>query len=237
VKLVNSLAYVSSEAADSYEAVATEYYDEQLHPTCADFRSASFIYLKRLFDRCKPEGRIADVGCGRSLVAEFCHKNLVLIDESAMMLGQNQFAFEQRLLNVEQEPIGAFEFDWIFAVLGDPYNSPSAWKNIARALKPGGRCVFIVPSIAWASKFRSAVVDEKPGLARFVTSNGKVVFLRSLIFEPSQQIKMISDVELSVTSTEHVILGELPFVRSPKIHKMLAANQNLLDVYIARRFQ
>ncbi len=237
MKLVNSLAYVSSEAAESYEAVAPEYYDEQLHPTCADFRSASRIYLERLFDRCKPEGRIADVGCGRSLVAEFCRRDLVLIDESAMMLRQNQLAFEQRRLNIEQEPIGDFEFDWIFAVLGDPYNSRPTWKNIAGALKSGGRCVFIVPSIEWASKFRSAVVGEKPDLARFVTSKGNVVFLRSMIFELSQQIKMISDVGLAVTSTDHVRVGELPIVRSPKIHNMLKANQSLLDVYIAIRPQ
>ena len=235
MKSINSPAYESSGAANSYEAVAAEYYDEQLHPTCADFRSASSIYLNRFFKCWNPEGRIADVGCGKSLVADFCQQNLVLIDESAAMLGLNQLAFEQRRLDIERNVISTGEFDWILAVLGDPYNSTAAWKNMARALKAGGRCVFIVPSWEWARIFRSKDKDERAGLARFVTSEGKVVFLRSLILETGHQSKMISGAGLSLASVEHVKVGELPFVRSPKISDTLSAEQDLLDVYIARK--
>ena len=125
MKSASGLAYKSSGLANrrTYDSVAGEYYDERLHPTCADFRSASRIYLARLFDELKPTGRIADIGCGRSLVAEFQQQNLVLIDESSEMLRQNVPFLESRCINVEREPIGASEFDWIFAVLGDPYNT------------------------------------------------------------------------------------------------------------------
>lgn len=240
MKSANSFASESSRVADSvaaksYEAVAGEYYDEQLHPTCADFRSASDVYLTRLFTEWKPSGRMADVGCGRSLITKFCQQNIVLIDQSPKMLEKNSLAFEKRQVDVEKASIGSLEFDWIFAVLGDPYNSPAAWRNIALAQKIGGECVFIVPSRIWARQFRAAGNDEKPDLARFVTSKGEVIFLRSLIFEPDYQANIITSAGLSLISIDHVLVRDLPFVRSPKIYKALSAEQSLLDVYRARK--
>jgi SAM-dependent methyltransferase len=237
LKLRHGRGLRSSEISEesSYDSVAAEYYDEKLHPTCADFRSASYIYLKKFFDLVKPAGRFADIGCGRSLLAAFQSHNLVLIDKSNQMVGQNAPSYEKRLLNVEQESFGEGEFDWIFAVLGDPYNSSKAWQNIYRALKVGGQCVFILPSICWAEKFRSRDNEERPNFARFVTSNGSTVFLRSLVVNPDQQKKMIADAGLSLVAIEHVLVGDLPFVRSPKISEFLAADQELLDIYRAEK--
>ncbi|MDI4233413.1 class I SAM-dependent methyltransferase [Bradyrhizobium sp. Arg237L] len=233
MKSVSSLGYKSSEAADplTYDLVAREYYDESLHPTCADFRLASCIYLSSLFAKLSPKGRVADLGCGRSLIANFQTDHLVLIDESVAMLDQNPSTFERRKLDINREPFGSSEFDWIFAVLGDPYNSPAAWRNIRDALKSEGQCVFVVPSSEWARKFRAESADERPDLARFVTSRGDVVFLRSLIFEPEDQSRMISSVGLTLASFEQVKVRELPYVRSPKIFDVLSADQSLLDVY------
>jgi hypothetical protein len=222
----------------SYDDVASEYYDEDLHPTCADFRLASRIYLRKLFELSHPDGRIADVGCGRSLVANFRKEQLVLIDKSARMLAQNLFALETletRLIDVEKESIGASEFDWIFAILGDPYNTPEAWHNLAEGLKVGGQCVFIVPASEWARKFRLESVGEKPNLARFLTSKGEIVFLPSLVVEPEIQKNMIANAGLHLVAIERVLVGDLPFVRSPKISKVLSGNQCLLDVYRAKR--
>lgn len=237
MKSVNGLAYKSLEASDlsTYGSVAGEYYDEDLHPTCADFRLASNIYLKRFFDELEPGGRIADIGCGRSLVASFRKQNLVLIDESREMLLQNPSMFEARLADIERDAIGTCEFDLIVAVLGDPYNTPAAWDNICRALKTGGECVFIVPSSQWAQNFRRRSMEEKVNLARFVNSKGETVFLRSLIVDPKSQVRMIEDAGLSPVSIEHVSVGELPRVRSPKILEFLSADQYLLDIYRARK--
>jgi SAM-dependent methyltransferase len=237
VKSLTGLAYKSSgiPEAPTYDLVAGEYYDGQLHPTCADFRAASFIYLKRLFGELKPSGRIADIGCGRSLVAEFHRENLVLIDQSFEMLRQNESSYEMRNIDVEQDSIGVSEFDWIFAVLGDPYNSLNAWNNISIALKPGGQCVFIVPSSSWAQEFRRGCAEERPNFARFLTSKGESIFLRSLIVEPESQRNMVTDARLSLVSTEHVLVGDLPYVRSPKISEFLSRDQRLLDIYRAKK--
>jgi len=122
-----------------------------LHPTCADFQDASLVFLKNLFSEVRPSGKIADVGCGRSLLAKFVDpRALVLIDESGDMLQKNNRVSEWREVDVASEKFGLSEFDWIFSILGDPYNVQSAWLNIAVALKRGGNCIFIVPSYEWA---------------------------------------------------------------------------------------
>src|SRR5579872_2909267 len=91
MKSANGLAYKSLEPSDShtYDSVAGEYYDERLHPTCADFRAAASLYLKKFFETRRPAGRLADVGCGSSLIAEFQTRDLVLIDKSWEMLNRN----------------------------------------------------------------------------------------------------------------------------------------------------
>jgi SAM-dependent methyltransferase len=239
VKSTNRLAYESSEIADAvaYESIANEYYDEKLHPTCADFRQASSIYLTRFFGENNPRGRLADIGCGRSLIADFREQGLVLIDASSEMLLQNPSSREKRLADVERDPIGYSEFDWIFAILGDPYNTRATWANIGRALKAGGRCLFIVPSYEWATRFRTRSSEEKPNLACFINARGESIFLPSLIFEQKDQEKMISDAGLTPVETEHVLVGDLAHVKSPKIFKVLSRDQYLLDTYHVKKTQ
>ncbi|MGM5026907.1 class I SAM-dependent methyltransferase [Tardiphaga sp. 862_B3_N4_1] len=231
------LASRSLETSDggTYEAVASEYYDECAHPTCADFRAASALYLTRLFDLELPTGRVADIGCGRSLLVDFNVRDLVLVDKSRGMLLHNSTSYEQRALDVERQEFGEREFDWIFAILGDPYNSPSAWGNIARALKAGAQCVFIVPALQWAQKFRSVEDKERVGFARFLTLNGDTVFLPSLIVDLDSQIEMISAVGLSLDAVDHVSVGQLPAIKSDKISGVLMESDHLLDVYRVRK--
>ncbi len=218
-----------------YDVVASEYYDERLHPTCADFRTASRFYLQRLFKLESPRGRIADVGCGRSLLTEFVLSDLVLVDESTRMLLQNGSDFQNRLANVEMESFGVEEFDWIFAILADPYNTLKAWKHIRESMKPGGRCVFVVPSITWATNFRKKHSEERNGLARFVLSDGRSVYLRSLILSASDQRDLITSVGLKLVGLQHVLAGDLPTIRSAKISEYLSAADAVLDVYRAEK--
>ena len=237
MKSVSGLAYRSSETPDlrTYEAVAHEYYDEWLHPTCADFRSASSIYLQRFFEELRPDGRVADIGCGRSLIANFRTLDLVLVDQSPRMLEQNASSLEKRCVDVESQSFGIAEFDWVFAVLGDPYNSMGTWNNICRALKPMGECVFIVISSDWAKAFRRSALEERANFARFLTSTGEAIFLRSLIVESEVQKRMIADANLTHIATDHVRVGDLPVVRSTKISAFLSPDQNLLDIYRAKK--
>jgi SAM-dependent methyltransferase len=217
----------------SYEDVAPEYYNARLHPTCADFRAASRLFLEKLFREQNPRGWVADIGCGRSLVSEFVSDHLVLVDASPRMLAQNVGVAEKRLVDLEKSSFAQSEFDWIFAVLADPFNSKAAWANISSALNHGGRCVFIVPSYQWVSKFRSRVEEEKAGFARFVREDNAPIFLPSTVYPPQQQAALIESVGMRVTSFQQVFARELQQISSPKISRILAPDDALLDVYCA----
>jgi SAM-dependent methyltransferase len=215
----------------SYDEVALEYYDTKLHPTCADFRVACRIFLEQLFKAEKPQGRMADVGCGKSLLSEFVDQNLVLVDASAKMLSQNAGPSEKRLTNIEVKNFGVAEFDWIFAILADPFNSITAWKNIGLALKENGRCVFVVPSYKWVSSFRVKAPDERSGFAHFVKGDNSSVYLPSAIYPQFEQESLIAAAGLYATNVANVSVGDLPVVRSPKISEFLTAPNALIDVY------
>jgi hypothetical protein len=220
---------------ESYEEVAAEYYDSKLHPTCADFRSASKFFLEAFFLGNRPAGRIADIGCGLSLLNDFVSEDLVLVDSSAQMLDRNDGGAEKRLLNLEKQSFGRSEFDWIFAILADPFNSRAAWKNICSALKDKGRCVFIVPSYYWASEFRSRVWEERSGFARFERADGSSVFLPSIVLPQIDQVRLIEAVGMRVISFSHVLVGDLLEVTSPKILGIVAKDQPILDIYCSEK--
>ena len=222
-------------SAARYSKVAHEYYDASRHPTCADFRFACELYLANLFSSERPAGRIADIGCGKSLLQRFVLQNLVLIDESQEMLALNDARIEKRLLNVVDNIIGTVEFDWIFAVLGDPYNVPSAWKNIAQALKPSGECVFIVPSWDWTSSFRRATATERSDFARFDLSDGTTEFLPSYIYPEQRQFALIAEAGLTRCRKEKICKHDLDSIRSPKIADYLDDDDAVLDIYRASK--
>jgi len=226
----------------SYSVVAAEYYDAELHPTCADFRLASKVFLERLFGKEKIVGRVADIGCGRSLLREMISPTsrfeLVLVDDSDEMLAHNgPNTFEVRKTDVEAMPFGDCEFEWVFAILGDPYNISQAWKNINRALRYGGRCVFIIPSFVWAREFRKKGSHERPGFARFVMAGGAELFLPSLIYSPSQQRTLIENAGLRANAMDHVLVDDVPCVRSRKISEFLSGGDPIIDIYRAEKFQ
>jgi SAM-dependent methyltransferase len=215
----------------TYDDVASEYYDEQLHPTCADFRDASRAALREFFRREAPKGRMAEIGCGISLLSELSPDDLVLVDSSAKMLSKNRTTAEKRLMNVEIDGFGEGEFDWVFAVLADPYNSKAAWLNITRALKHGARALFMVPSYYWASHFRSVAGGERDGFARFDRADTSSVFLASVIYSRDEQISLIRSAGLAVLECKHVPVQAINRIRSQKISGFLSSNDPILDSY------
>jgi SAM-dependent methyltransferase len=234
VKSNTRLAYESIHAdATSYETLASEYYDEDKHPTCADFRAAARSYLKGLFNIDPPRGLMADIGCGRSLLAEF-DASVALFDSSRAMLSLNPPNLQLHLIDIEQTSFGNSEFDWVFAVLGDPFNNLHAWQHIARALKPGGKCVFIVPSYAWAKKFRSINPHEKENFAAFLSA-GTLVYVPSTILPHKQQSDLIRRAGLRFDLVEDLPRGRLPIIRSEKIARFLSKNDSILDIYTATK--
>jgi SAM-dependent methyltransferase len=240
---------LAASTADSrlatYEAVAAEYYDEALHPTCADFRLACRIYLNRLLQIRSLRGKIADVGSGRSLLAEELLVDrraegveLVLLDSSRMMLAYNRdhrLPFQARVVDVEREPFGSAEFDWAFCILGDPYNTAGTWRHVGQALRPGATCILIVPSLIWAMKFRSNQPEELPNAACFVTRLGTPIYLPSFIYDAAGQAALLSQGELQVCGHSTINLREMPSVSSPKIRQYLEPDDPVLDIYEAKR--
>jgi SAM-dependent methyltransferase len=218
-----------------YSAVANEYYNPELHPTCADFRSASVYFLRRAFLRVLPSGRIADIGCGESLLAKFIKENLVLIDESEEMLDRNFGTFEKRCVDIVLDAFGSSEFDWIFAILGDPFNVDDCWRHISIALKEGGRCVFVVPSHEWAIRFRRAALTERSGYARFELARGETVYLPSFIYSERDQASMIAEAGLKLQGVDHVYLRDIEEIKSPKVSEYLSDSDPLLDIYSAEK--
>jgi SAM-dependent methyltransferase len=187
-----------------------------------------------MFEVDRPTGRLADIGCGKSLISEFAADDLVLIDESQAMLDLNLGGQEKRRINVVEMPFGNSEFDWIFAVLADPYNDIGAWLNIAKALRPDGQCVFIVPSHCWASKFRASSKSEIVGRARFDLVSGEALFLPSTILSPETQRALISNAGLHVDRVDHVYAGDLTEIKSEKISGVLGMAEAVLDIYRVR---
>jgi hypothetical protein len=219
----------------SYSVVAGEYYDEALHPTCADFRAASHIYLAALFERARPLGRIADIGCGESLLVGLGANDLVLIDSSECMLARNPSGLEKRQVDVVADAFGTSEFDWVFAVLADPYNGSAVWRHIERALKINGRCVFIVPSHRWVTTFRRDDRGERVGFARFDLTNGSTVFLPSFVLSEDEQFRVIREAGLEAERIEHVYISQMDKIRSPKIKGVLGELDPILDIYWVRK--
>jgi hypothetical protein len=150
------------------------------------------------------------------------------------MLAWNAGPAEQRLVNLEERAFARSEFDWVFAILADPFNSKEAWKNISTALKEGGRCLFVVPSYRWVSKFRSSALEEQPGLAHFVRADNSSVFLPSIVFPQAEQAALIESVGMQVTAFEQVLVRDLPRINSPKISEFLSRDDAILDVYCAQ---
>lgn len=219
----------------AYSKVASEYYDARLHPTCADFRAASLSYLKRLFREEAPSGAIADIGCGESLIVDLTGEKLVLVDESEEMLNRNAGDYEKRRFNVTKERFGESEFDWIFAILGDPYNIASTWENIEIALKRYGTCIFITPSFVWSEKFRNKSVAERRGFARFDLLDGSSAFLPSVILPEPEQRRLIESSHLILERYESIRVGTLERVNSDKIRKYLKPLDSIIEIYRVRK--
>jgi hypothetical protein len=83
-------------AAFLFDSLADEYYDPELHPTCANFRSGSLILVERFLRSVGPMGGIwCDLGAGNSVLLEVIERTLltdepfvIAVDGSAQMLDQ-----------------------------------------------------------------------------------------------------------------------------------------------------
>lgn len=201
----------------SYHELADEYYDTGRHPTCANFREGSILLVERWLD-----GRNGlpiprwDVGAGDSVLAEvlagrgIALEGTTALDESPSMLAHSQKWASQgvRLVVGKAESIPAEDGSAavVLASLGDPYNTDEWWLEVARALSPGGVCLFTTPTHEWAQGFRDG---GAPDVAEFELADGRKVLVPSIVRPPAEQVRQIERAGLHVDAVEHVTRGEL----------------------------
>jgi SAM-dependent methyltransferase len=211
----------------SYADLAAEYYDTKRHPTCANFREASAVFLaEELSTFNSIEGLVAEIGAGRSFVAELVppavlrQRRLALIDISCEMLAHSMNWLSAGALGIiadaHQLPVGDRCFELIVVVLGDPFNDQEFWYEVARVLRPGGLCLFSLPAFSWAQAFRASV--GRLEVAEFITADRESLALPSLIPPPDRQREMIETAGLVVLRQRTITLREIVLTPwSPKL--------------------
>lgn len=202
---------------NSYSAVANEYYDAQLHPTCAGFGVASGALMKRHFELVPDKGTIFEIGAGRSgllgVMPKATGARLLISDISLDMLNHSRSAFNGRaeflVCDAGDLPVESSSVDLVVALLGDPYNSSAVWTEVCRALKNDGGVFFTTPSWEWSTAFRNSAPGERTGSAFFFTGSGNALYLPSEILPVSSQIQLMGDSGLEVQWVDPFTLGDL----------------------------
>jgi 2-polyprenyl-3-methyl-5-hydroxy-6-metoxy-1,4-benzoquinol methylase len=211
----------------AYAAIASEYYDAALHPTCAAFDAASFGLLEDYFSVKTLIGAlVCDVGAGISQVAKLLGNRvseldaLWLIDASREMLTwSDQFIYpniRRRIAAAENLHLLGIQFDFVVASLGDPYNTSAFWHAVESSLSPDGICIFTTPSYEWASSFRRAESNEVADKALFVLADGSAHYVPSFINSPFNQSRLLRANSLEISATKHATIERLRSV-PPKL--------------------
>lgn len=192
-----------------YEDIAAEYYDHRLHPTCRDLRKLSDqFFCSHLLAGLPDDGDLVEMGPGASTLAPVAAaigtlSRVILVDSSRRMLSYSDrwIAAGARSVVAPAEATGlcSGSASLIVSSLGDPYNIPEFWTEVARLLKPNGRCLFTTPSFEWSSQFRSGGVQE---VAEFLRSDGARLFMPSYVSNETDQVMMIEAAGLFVDGRE-----------------------------------
>lgn len=227
--MMQEYAYTIDPDGGTYADVADEYYDSARHPTCANFREASSLFVQpRLLELLHPDAKICEVGTGKSLVEEICRHNnldsehLVLTDISPRMLKYSCRKLKENvslcIADARKLPFRNSQFSILVASLGDPYNDQAFWFETARVLRPGGHCLFTTPAYDWAESFRHKIDAERSAVAEFQTRSGRSVAVPSLIPHPDQQNEMVQRGGLKIVERTSIPIEQLKStVLSPKL--------------------
>jgi ubiquinone/menaquinone biosynthesis C-methylase UbiE len=163
-------------------------------------------------------GPLLELGSGQSVVAEALLRSsadlhgLVLTDVSRSMLSHSR-RFSQAGSHLVQAdaielPFRSSSIGRAVLSLGDPFNVPELWLEVARVLRTGGQVLFTTPSHEWASSFRPQV-GEPADHSEFLTRDGQRLLLPSVIVPEAQQIEMISRAGLTNRKLLHVAMSVL----------------------------
>jgi hypothetical protein len=226
----------------AYGALAAEYYDAELHPTCANFRWASDRLLDRLLPR-SPGRVLCDVGAGDSALAGWLDRNmypiegLLLVDDSADMLAHSAQWVDAgavaMLADASELPVESRSIDLLVASLADPFDNLAWWLEVDRVLTTGGNALVTLPAHGWATRFRVAA-DEPSDGARFLTRTGCRVDMPSHVRPRADEMELIERAGLRVVAEEQIRRVEVPPPVSPKLD-LLDPNDAVVVAYMVAR--
>lgn len=238
-----SKSTISSDFA-SYSEVAGEYYDPVLHPTCANFRTASKLLLTELGVlrdvSCKS---ILELGAGRSLVAEMLIEKeksldrLVITDKHEEMLLHSRI-FESagaklKIFDACSANLSLGKFDLIVAVLADPYNTKALWRNLSRLCSRRGLIALTFPSYYWMKSYRVLREHVESQYSVFQTGEGRSLNLPSFILPTEQVIECGRSAELILIEHRTFRLARLTAERiSPKLLSPGDAELPIVEAYL-----
>lgn len=176
-----------------YERVASEYYDERLHPTCANLRRASDVGLAHvLAEGCAARERYLELGAGASSFStlDMVNASMVCVDLNLGMLRNVPSDAGAVVADATKLPFDSDSFIGAVGSLIDPFNTPDLYVEARRVLTPGGRLVFTVPDVRWTRA--NQIADSLPPHTAGITlSDGSVVLLPSYVWDFSDQAEML----------------------------------------------
>jgi SAM-dependent methyltransferase len=237
-------------APDAYEMLAREYYDPARHPTCANFRESSKLIAEAWRRHIAVGGPVCEVGCGLSVAAELLTgagrnlDQLLLVDSSPSMLMYSErwtrSGARLILADAARLPFADSSVRACVASLGDPYNDPDFWNEMARVVEPLGHIIFTAPSFEWASRFREQSRDcEAMDVAEFLLPDGTKLLARSVIRAADDQVALVGRTgRLRVEEVRTVTYSQVPSTRLSS--KLLVAEPGDLPVvagFLIRKVQ
>lgn len=222
----------------SYDAIAREYYDAKLHPTCANFNDASSQLLARLVPAVDP-GRACEVGAGRSSLASiFAQRGAALsglrVSDASVAMLEHAAPWRRKGVQLivapaQELPIADHSLDVVVASLLDPYDDERSWQEFRRVLAPGGVCIVTAPSWTWASRYRPAGARHD---AIFELANGEVVNVPSMIRPSTEQRSLLMAAGFALHMEDEVRLCDLREPVSPKL-RVLDPHDPVVRGYVA----
>jgi len=224
--------------------LAHEYYDAARHPTCANFRHASRIFIREALERVEwPSVSLLELGAGKSVAAELVLDKyrerlglLSITDASPEMLSYSRpWAGRGARLQIADAlalPYRSDTYSLVVASLADPYNEAALWTEATRVLCRGGQFVVTLPAYEWALRFRNQT-GCPADRAEFVLRDGTVLLVPSFVFSKDDIAIRGQHAGLTLQTYRTVYAEELlqDFL-SPKLQSAGSARVPVIDGYV-----
>lgn len=220
-----SMTKTSLRCLSEYDDLSEEYYDAERHPTCANFYSLSYRWIRKQLSSLPSHfNRCLEIGAGYSIMAKLRSDGfdrvgwLAISDKSELMLnysrGLAKFYDEALILDIEDtenaKRVCSKDYDLVVASLADPYNGPRLWQTLNQIMATNGRVVFTTPSYEWTTSFRKLEQAGKIDLAEFVSKSGDIIYLRSDVLSAAKQIELCYRHGFRLELLEQVYCDDIP---------------------------